>query len=76
MDTFEKELSEIEEEIFDETNTATHKERFNIFRRNFRNHALSVRILIGILILSSITQTGLLIAILILLRDILALLLI
>ena len=76
MDTFEKEISEIEEEILDETNVATHKERFNIFRRNFRNHALSVRILIGILILSSITQTGLLIAIFILVRAILAQLLI
>ena len=72
MSTFEKEISEIEEEILDETNTATHKERFNIFRRNFTNHALSVRILIGILVISSITQTGLMIAIFILLEDILA----
>lgn len=70
METFEKEISEIEEEIFDETNIATHKEQFNIFRRNFKNHALSMRILIGILIINSIIQTGLLITILILLKDI------
>ncbi len=70
MDTFEKEIIEIEEEILDEANVTTHKERFNIFRRNFKNHALSVRILIGILIISSIIQIGLLIAIYILVKNI------
>lgn len=67
MDTFEKEITEIEEEILDETDSATLEERFNVFRRNFKNHALSMRILIGILIIGCPFQTGLLIAILVLL---------
>ncbi len=76
MNTFEKEVNDIEEEILDADNSATHSERFNIFRRNYRNHALSVRILLGILVISSIIQIGLLIRILILLGDVLILMLI
>ncbi|MHA1187864.1 MAG: hypothetical protein ACTSSK_13505 [Candidatus Heimdallarchaeota archaeon] len=52
----EEERKEIEEEIMDEDGTASLETRFNIFRRNFKNHVCNMRILLGILISIGIVQ--------------------
>lgn len=72
MNKFEEEIKEIAEEIMDANDSASIETRFNVFRREFKNHALNVRIFMTVLIISSLIQTGLLIAILLWLIDIFA----
>lgn len=72
MSKFEDEIKEIEEEIMDANDSASIETRFNVFRREFKNHALSMRIFMIILFISSLIQTGLLIAILSWIIDIFA----
>jgi len=59
----EEEINEIEEEILDEEGVASLDTRFNIFRRNFKNHVLNMKVLLGILIVFGIAQTVFLILI-------------
>ena len=70
MSSFEEDLKEVEEELLDEEGSASLETRFNVFRRNFKSHALSMRTFMVILILNGLVQTGLLIAILVWVIDI------
>ena len=70
MSSFEEDLKEVEEEILDEEGAASLETCFNVFRRNFKSHALSMRTFMVVLILNGLIQTGLLIAILVWVIDI------
>lgn len=69
----EKELREIEEEeeILSTYGEKSIEYQFDDFRKRYRNFSQNIRTLLIIIILIGITQTGLMVAILLWIRDIL-----